>query len=68
MIDKIIAILKKHEQELSDGFDYYIPTWHNKYGDIENLDEFLRIVATEILEAVKSEMGKAGQRGPQTSG
>lgn len=51
--DCIIAILKKHEQRLSDGFGYYAPSWLAEYGDIEGVDGFIEIVATEILAALE---------------
>lgn len=55
---QVMAVLRKHEDKLSDGFDYYLPgpDWLPEYEDmdpVEIKEDQLRLICAEIIETVK---------------
>ena len=44
-IDKIVSVLRKHEFDLSDGFEYYLPAYR------KSQEQELRSIANEIYNS-----------------
>ena len=51
--DTIIAILKKYESGLSDGYQYYLHYFPEGPNGPHTVESALQHIATEILSAVK---------------
>lgn len=57
-VDEIVAVLKKHESYLSDGFGYYLPCkdWLTEYDGMSSDDiqmAELKKIASEIEGVIK---------------
>lgn len=54
-IERIVAVLRRHEDHLSDGFKWYLPFDTGGEPEYDDVDTWLRKVASEILDAIELE-------------
>jgi len=52
-VDTIVAILKKYESGLSDGYEHYLHYFPENSNGTHTVESALQHIANEILSAVK---------------